>query len=103
MTSAGEFSPSASSALGEPALDEDGVRLDAGLLGEGVEERLDQAGLAGRVDVDLAALGEGGGGDDGEERGGKARPQKPLKLKCIEVPPVERVQGPDVERQALLS
>ena len=40
----------------------DDVDLDAGVLGEGVEQRLDQLGLAIGVDVDLAGLRERGAG-----------------------------------------
>ena len=38
----------------------DDVDLDAGLLGEGVEQRLDELAFAVSVDIDVARLGEGG-------------------------------------------
>ncbi|KIU01669.1 hypothetical protein QU38_00440, partial [Staphylococcus aureus] len=44
-------------ALGEALLHEDRVDGDAGLGGEGVEERPDQARLAGGVEVDLGGRG----------------------------------------------
>ena len=62
-------------ALGDAALDEDGIDGDPRLGGERVEERLDQAWLARRVDVDLAGLGErrrAAYGKRGNGIGGKA-------------------------------
>ena len=46
-------------ALLEPRTCRDDVDLDAGVLGEGVEQRLDQLGFAVGVDVDFAAVGRG--------------------------------------------
>jgi hypothetical protein len=53
----------------------DHVHLDAGLLGEGVEQRLDELAFAIGIDVDLAALGENafGSRDDRAGRNGAAR------------------------------
>ena len=58
-------------ALLEPGACRDHVDLDAGVLGEGFEQRLDQFLLAIRIDVDLALRGreagsEGGGAERGE-------------------------------------
>ena len=54
MTSAGEFCAFRLNALFQTLVEEQHLRLDAGLGGEGVEHRLDQVGLAIGVDVDSA-------------------------------------------------
>ena len=51
-------------ALVETGGGEHDVGLDAGLLGEGLEQRIDQPRLAIGVDVDLALRQRGGGGGD---------------------------------------
>ena len=54
----------------------DDVDLDAGILGEGVEQRLDELALAVGVDIDLARLGERGAGSSdcaGSHRGTRER------------------------------
>ena len=53
-TSAGLLAPSALMRCSRPELAEIDVDLDAGVLGEGVEQRLHQLGLAIGVDVDLS-------------------------------------------------
>ena len=74
-TSAGLFSPSAAHALLEAARGEDRVHLDAGLLGELVDERLDQARLAIGVEVDL--LGRKGRGGEGRKARCEGRGEGP--------------------------
>jgi hypothetical protein len=64
--SAGERSPSATSRH-EALLDEGEVHGDPGLGGEGVDHRLDQPRLPGRVDVDIGQRGQAHGARDGGE------------------------------------
>ena len=59
MTSAGLLAPSAFIRSSSPA-GRDDVDLDAGVLGEGIEQRLDQLGFAIGVDVDLAVSADAG-------------------------------------------
>ncbi|MNL49893.1 hypothetical protein D3C87_1728630 [compost metagenome] len=56
-------------ALDEALVEEEHVRRDAGFLGEGIEQRLDQVGLTIGIDVDLA-IGPGRGG---REQAGRER------------------------------
>jgi hypothetical protein len=59
-------------ALFETAARRNDVDLDAGILGESLEQRLDQFLLAIGIDVDVAILRHGGGGDcdaDGSQEG----------------------------------
>ncbi len=59
--------------LGHPGVEKGDVDLDAGLGGEGVDQRLDQLGLAVGIDVDLGQRRQGGGeaerGGEGESEG----------------------------------
>ena len=67
-------------ALLEAGACRDDVDLDAGVLGEGIEQRLDQLALAIGVDVDLARLGERAAGaaiDGGSRRRRCARARAP--------------------------
>ncbi len=75
-TSAGLLAPSVLMRCSRPELGRDHIDLDAGVLGEGIEQRLDQLRLAIGVDIDFAglresALSDEGGGkiDEGETRG----------------------------------
>ena len=56
-TSAGLLRAFGRDALDEAVLGEDHVGLDAGLVGERLEQRIDQIRLAVGIDVDLARLG----------------------------------------------
>ena len=53
--------PLGGDALGHAILEEDGVDLDAARLGEGLQQGLDEAGLAGGVEADLLLLRAGPG------------------------------------------
>ena len=71
-TSAGLLAPSVLMRCSRPELAEIDVDLDAGVLGEGIEQRLDQLGFAIGVDIDLAVGGRRRGSECGKtkQRGG---------------------------------
>ena len=69
--------------LRQAVLDEDGVDRDAGLLGEDVDQRLDQAGLAGGVEVDLAAAGAAAGKARAADRRRMAAPPPEIKSRIF--------------------
>jgi hypothetical protein len=64
--SAGERSPFGLQAFGHALVDEGHVDGDAGFGGEGIDEGLDQLGLAVGVDVDFLGEDRGGAGEKGE-------------------------------------